>query len=458
MKKEKKCSIIIRTNNEERWITPCLKAVFAQEYTNFDVIIVDNDSVDKTVEKAKHFPIKRVVKIENYLPGKALNEGIRNSDSEYIVCLSAHCIPVNNQWLGCLVSTLNENDNFAGVYGRQQPMSFSTAADKRDMLIIFGLDRRVQSKDSFFHNANSILRRKLWNDVPFDDELTNVEDRVWGQEIINRGLNLVYEPSASVYHYHGIHQNNNQERLVNVMQIIDKKGINSFSGSIDATSLNIIALVPISRHRKRKSGKDWLINGKQQYSYTIEAAKKTKYISQIIVSTDDKEVSIIAEKLGAKCPFIRPPELSEAWVNLEIVQKYSLDKIEELDIYPDIIVHLEETFPFRTPELIDDMIDHLLKEGYDSVIAARPESGFLWQEDESGNYIRLDSGDVPRQFKERSFIGLHGLGVVTHPEFIRQEKLLGNRVGLYVIDKPLAGFEVRDKQSRKIANTLIEYL
>ena len=69
MKKEKKCSIIIRTKNEERWITTCLKVVFTQDYKNFEVIIIDNESVDKTVAKAKQFPIKRIVKIEKYFPG-----------------------------------------------------------------------------------------------------------------------------------------------------------------------------------------------------------------------------------------------------------------------------------------------------------------------------------------------------------------------------------------------------
>lgn len=50
----------------------------------------------------------------------------------------------------------------AGVYGRQEPMSFSSDLDKRDLLITFGLDRRVQMKDSFFHNANSMIRREIY--------------------------------------------------------------------------------------------------------------------------------------------------------------------------------------------------------------------------------------------------------------------------------------------------------
>ena len=157
-------SLIIRTKNEERWLSSCLGAVFSQSYKAFEVILVDNESTDKTVEKARQYPIKKIVTISNYLPGKALNLGIEESKGKYIVCLSAHCIPTGNAWLGSLVNALEEDETYAGVYGRQEPMSFSASTDKRDLLLVFGLDRIIRTRDSFFHNANSILRKKLWEE------------------------------------------------------------------------------------------------------------------------------------------------------------------------------------------------------------------------------------------------------------------------------------------------------
>ena len=49
-------SIIIRTKNEERWISSCLKSVFRQVYRNFEIILVDNMSTDQTVSKAREYP------------------------------------------------------------------------------------------------------------------------------------------------------------------------------------------------------------------------------------------------------------------------------------------------------------------------------------------------------------------------------------------------------------------
>ena len=61
-------SIIIRTKNEERWISACLRAVFGQTYNNIEVIIVDNKSSDRTVCRAKEFSVK-IISIERFFPG-----------------------------------------------------------------------------------------------------------------------------------------------------------------------------------------------------------------------------------------------------------------------------------------------------------------------------------------------------------------------------------------------------
>ena len=98
-------SIIIRTKNEVDWIESCIDAINFQDYKNFEIIIVDNNSTDGTLRYLKKLNLK-VLKIKKYLPGKALNLGIKNSMGSIIVCLSAHCIPKNNKWLRNLISPL----------------------------------------------------------------------------------------------------------------------------------------------------------------------------------------------------------------------------------------------------------------------------------------------------------------------------------------------------------------
>jgi rhamnosyltransferase len=444
-KMPKKCSIIIRTKNEEKWISSCLSSVFSQTYENIEVIIVDNKSTDRTIEKSKKFPNIKYVTIDNYLPGDSLNRGISASSGSYIVCISAHCIPVDKYWLENLVSTLEEDESYAGVYGRQEPMSFSTPSDKRDMLLVFGLDRKIQSLDSFFHNANSILHRHLWEKSPFDNKITNIEDRLWGQEMLNAGYKLAYEPKASVYHYHGIHQDGNIERCNNVVRIIqDMQSANLKDACLDAESLDIVAIIPIK-------GKDWYMGDKLQMTYTIESALQSDYINRVFVTTDNEETAELAISHGAECPFLRSEGLAKDYISLDAVLKDAIIHMEESEVYPDLVVVLEETFPFREDGLIDEMISHMLNKGFDTIIAAKSESGSIWQEGEGDLFTRLDSGDIPRLYKEKSYIGLKGLCCITHTELIRQENIFDNKVGLFEVNSLLSSFEVRSDDDRKTA-------
>ena len=445
-----KISIVIRTKNEERWILKCLEQINKQTFRDFEIILVDNNSTDKTVQKATIAGVKKIFVIKNFLPGKALNLGIKKSLGEYIVCLSAHCIPTNKDWLKNLIKNFKLESNVAGVYGRQEPMEFSKDSDKRDLFLVFGLDRKVQIKDSFFHNANSIIKKSIWEKFKFDEKITNIEDRLWGEKIIQSGYKIIYEPSASVFHHHGIHQDGNQVRLRNVVNIIQSYSKNFSQGNLDPKKLNIIAIIP-SKGPLKKNGKDFLIR------HTIKEAKKSKFIKKVIVSTDNKQTRNFAIKNGAECPFLRPKKLSMGNVNLRTVQKFSLSELERNKIFPDLIIHLEETYPFRDKDLIDQAIKVLLKNGYDTVIAAKEEKGWLWKEDTNG-YLRIEEGDIPEKIKKKTYLGLHGICCVTYPEFVRNGSLIGKNIGLFPLKNHLSIIEIRDNETfKKFSKILKKY-
>lgn len=444
-----KVSIIIRTKNEERWISSCLKSVFLQVYKNFEVIIVDNNSTDKTLEKAKNFNVK-LFGIDDFLPGKALNLGIHKSKGDIIVSLSAHCIPTNNKWLSNLIRNF-DSDEIAGIYGRQEPMSYSSDIDKRDLMIAFGLDKKIQVKDSFFHNANSAIRRDVWEKIPFDETVTNLEDRVWAQEVLKRGYRIIYEPEACVYHYHGIHQELDPERARNVVKILEsleayKKGKKKNSLNID--NLNIIALIPVT-------GEVEYLGNRPLIEYTIEKALDSKYIDEVIVSTDNPELAKIAEKAGAKAPFLRPPELSFEYVSIDEVFQYSLAQLEKNGVLPDLLVLIEVTYPFRPKGFLDKLVTQLVENGFDSVLPVYPEYKSSWIK-EDGKIKRIDKGFMPRQYKKPIYIGLSGLGCITHPIFVREKRRIGDKVGLVEIRDPLCALQVRDKMGFELANKLID--
>lgn len=437
--KRPKVSIIIRTKNEEKWIGSCLRAVFEQSYTDFEVILVDNESTDATVKKALEYPIK-VVQIEKFLPGKAINDGVKESVGDILVILSGHCIPVNDSWLACLVSEVEKSD-IAGVYGRQEPLSFTSAFDKRDLAITFGLDKKLQVKDKFFHNANSALTRSVWESFPFDETVTNIEDRVWANQVINAGFKILYEPEARVYHYHGIHQGRNIKRAENIVRIMENlHGPHCSYDSLTLGKIRTVAIIPIK-------GDPLRIEGNFLLKYTIDYIKSCEHIDEIVVATDSEKTAKIARSCGASAPFLRPPRLSEPYIDLGEVLAFSIERIEAERGVMDLVAILEETHPFRPRGMLDEMIEQVVNTGLDTLIASFPESRKLWSEKNTGLTAIGETSLKPRELREsKMHLGLMGLSCITHAAHVRDGSLLGDKLGLYPIDSPLSSLEIRNKE------------
>ena len=215
-----KVSVIIRTKNEDEWIGRVLTAVTHQDYLDKELIVVDTGSTDNTLAEIEKFDVRLIHYEGDYFPGKALNLGTQNATGEYIAYLSAHCIPVNDKWIERLLVNFHD-ESVAGVYGRQEPLPDSTDVDKRDLWTVFGKERKVQAEDFFFHNANSMVRRAVWENYHFSEDLPSLEDQEWARKIISIGQTIVYEPNASVHHYHGIHQNLDPKRANRVVEVIE---------------------------------------------------------------------------------------------------------------------------------------------------------------------------------------------------------------------------------------------
>ena len=442
MKNKILASVIVRTKNEEKWIDICLSKIFEQKKVNFEVIIIDNNSSDKTVEKAKKYPVK-MLNIKRFLPGKAINLGAKKAIGKYIVCLSAHCIPENDLWLYNLIKNL-KGKKVAAVYGKQKPLPYSSSFDKRDLYNTFGDDKRVQKNDTFFHNANSAFKKNIWKQYPFDNKTPHIEDRIWANEVIKKKYNIIYEPLASVFHWHGINQDMDKERCDKVVRILEGLNLNNEKANIhDLKKLNIIALIPLR-------GKSLKINNFDILEKTISELKSSKYIKKIFVSTDNQFTKEAAKKFGAQVPFLRPRQLSEPHVDIISIVKYSLEKLEEKKVLPDLVVLMTENFPFRKKGLHDKMIKKLVYNDYDSLFVAKKEKGSIF----SNSKLILD-GTVPKKIREKNIlVSRIGICTILRPNKIRYGSILDGKIGTYTIADELSFLEVEKNNSINIAKTM----
>ena len=432
-------SIIVRTKNEEKWIGDCLDAISKQRYPNFEIILVDNLSTDKTVEKAMDFGVK-LVEIERFRPGLAINDGIRASKGDLLVCLSGHCIPSNDNWLENLLKPLLDEELIAGVYGRQLPMNFSSALDKRDLAIVFGLDSRVQKRDGFFHNANSAFRRSDWEDLPFDEEATNIEDRLWGNIMVSKGRHLFYEPSAAVFHFHGIHQGSSEERAKKIIRIIEStEGIES-QGTLRPEGRNIVGLIPFNgAHSKLNI---FLIHR------ALAHLRESKYIKTIILGVTDQ--NLVAE-------FCQEDDLV-VYTRDEIDEKeksYSLaevcrDLVDKFEIENGVVDSVLMTAPknaLRKADMIDKILDELYFGGYDSVFPAFRDKRDLFGVASDSITAAPETFDIPRTEKnEYALAAVNGLGLAIRGNCLREGKLKSMSSAAHNVSSQVAAIEITEPE------------
>ena len=134
-----------------------------------------------------------------------------------------------------------------------------------------------------------------------------------------------------------------------------------------------------------------LLDGKPLIAYTIEHALLSRVCDDVIVSTEDDEIAEISKKYGAKVPFKRPVELADDITPPEPVIKHALLEYEKISKKKfEIVVYLQATDLFRTPEMIAECVNSLKKDPkLDTVFSAYKTHKHFWRENEDGKFKRL---------------------------------------------------------------------
>lgn len=205
-------SVLLLTKNARRELERVLPAVFAQKQVGpFEVIAIDSGSSDGSLDLLREFPVQlQQLPAQEFHHARTRNLAASLASGQILIFLSQDAIPASDLWLKRMISNFDD-PRVAAVYGRQFPKPGSSVEREDALDTIYGEKKVVKDPADrngmgyrFYHfsDVNAAIRRNVWEDQHFPEDLKVFEDLGIAKRILDSGWKIVYEPQAAVFHSH----------------------------------------------------------------------------------------------------------------------------------------------------------------------------------------------------------------------------------------------------------------
>lgn len=196
------CSIVIRAYNEEQHIGRLLEGLRHQTIRDVEIILVDSGSTDRTAQIAESFGAHVVhIRPAEFTFGRSLNLGMKAATQELVAIASAHVYPVYPDWLESLLRPF-EDEKVALTYGKQRGPASAKYSEQQIFHQWYPDVSRLRQDTAFCNNANAAIRKSLWEQNPYDETLTGLEDLAWAKWAGEQGHAIAYVAEAEIVHVH----------------------------------------------------------------------------------------------------------------------------------------------------------------------------------------------------------------------------------------------------------------
>ena len=224
--------------------------------------------------------------------------------------------------------------------------------------------------------------------------------------------------------------------------------------------MKVVTFIPArggSKGLKKKNLK--ILAGKPLIAWPIQHALKSKYVDDVVVTTDDKDIAKVAKEFGASIPFLRPESISGDLATTEDTLKHALEEYEKLYSKVDLCVFLTCTDIFRKPEWIDQAIEMMINNNeLESVFSGHKTHKNFWQKNENGKWERLKDWMATYSSRQvRRYIVREdtGLCCVSKSYIWREGRRIGNNVDVLENSDFLTAVDIHTKKDLKIAELLL---
>jgi len=225
--------------------------------------------------------------------------------------------------------------------------------------------------------------------------------------------------------------------------------------------LGVITARGGSKRLKRKNA--LLLLGKPLIAYVIEAAKKSKLLDRVIVTTDDEEIANTAKEYGAEVPFMRPDELATDTASSEDVVRHAVEWLEKNEGYNcDFVVTLQPTSPLVDGSHIDTCIEKMTELNCDSVISVieTPYPPY-WMYKENADRLKpflqdkIEYDNKHRTELEKTYQANGAVYVTKRDVLMNENRIIGKDCGFIVMNRK-DSIDIDTIYDFKVAETIIQ--
>ena len=198
MSTELSVSVVLRNRNEERLLRRVLQALARQRLRPIDIVMVDNASTDGSRDLCAASGVTIVdLPREQFTYGRALNRGIAAARGDLAVLLSAHSLPMGRHFLtDCRTPFADPRVAAARCLHLKKTRELEAWMEDGELAWPADLDA-VIARGPLANGC--VIRRSVWEQLPFDEILESAEDKVWGLEALKRGHTIAKSDAMYLY-------------------------------------------------------------------------------------------------------------------------------------------------------------------------------------------------------------------------------------------------------------------
>lgn len=431
-----KVTVYVTCHNYGRFLQESLDSVFAQNMTDWEMLVIDDGSQDNSQEiiqkvVAEHPDRVRAFHNEQarglpYCANLALNEAY----GEYIMRLDADDY-LDESALLILSTHLDNHPDVALVYP-----NFIYVDEKGGYL---GIENRkkigVETEifDLPAHGACTMGRKRMLKSVGGYSEDFNAQDghELWLKILHRYKVSNIATPLFS-YRQHSLSLTRNVEKILKARQEIKRAIAKRMEGK---ASPRVVGIIPAKNTYENMPNRVLeLFHDKSLIDYTIEAAYESETFDTVFLTTDDPNVLKHCEKFPELKTNLRTLDLSQSQVKISQVISDAVHHLEtDHGIFPDILVLLNVHCPLRKPTDIRKAVDTLLVYDVDSVISVYEDFDLHFKHGSHG-MEPLNKGTLNSLRLERESLYVdNGAIRVVWRDMVSEKSYLGEKSGHIVM-------------------------